>query len=279
MQENNTVPTPEVTTPVVVEQPKQSNFLVILLSILLIISVAISGFFAYQTQKLVKELSLLKSEQKDVSIATNEPVATNSSEVDPTANWSVQKSEILGVEFRVPPKLGELEMSGKELNGEKGTQYCMIFVGSLSFTIVKPAYAGSGACGGGVFNLGTISKDYVAGREGGFGDMNGYIKEGATFSSRFTNEGKYPLPSYLVKEVKNKNGVTYLKIKGESKMSDYGGEQMKLTTLGTPGEGYEGALFNIVNDRYYGFGVSMEIKSEKDELIFDQILSTFKYLE
>jgi len=93
MQENNPVPTPVVTPPVVVEQPKQSNFLVILLSILLIISVAIAGFFAFQTRKLVKELTILKSKEKIVSVATTEPtvepVATNSASATPdtTANW------------------------------------------------------------------------------------------------------------------------------------------------------------------------------------------------
>lgn len=48
----NQAPTNEVQT-----TPKQSNFLVTLLSILLLISCLIAGFFAYQTQNLVKELT------------------------------------------------------------------------------------------------------------------------------------------------------------------------------------------------------------------------------
>jgi len=44
------------------QQPKTNSFLVILLSSLLIISCLIAGFFAYQTQKLVIELTLLRSE-------------------------------------------------------------------------------------------------------------------------------------------------------------------------------------------------------------------------
>lgn len=258
-------------------QPKQSSFLIILLSSLLIISVVISGFFAYQTQRLVNELRVMSDESKQTVVPTIEPVATESSEVDPTADWNVQKSEVLGIEFKTPIKFELQKTSGKEALGEKGTQYCMVFNDSLAFSIVKSVSAGVGSCGGGVFILGTISKDYVAGREGGFGDMNGYVKEGTVFSSRFTGDGKFPLPSYLVKEIQNKEGVTYLKVKGESKMADYGGEQMKLITNGTPGEGYVGALFNITNNKYYGFNVSMEIKSEKDELVFDQILSTFKF--
>lgn len=89
MQENNLVPTPETTTPIFVEQPKESNFLTILLSVLLIISIAISGYFALQTQKLVKELAILKTEKEVTNTfgPTAESVAADSSEADLTANW------------------------------------------------------------------------------------------------------------------------------------------------------------------------------------------------
>lgn len=76
MQENNLIQTP--VTPVITSQ---SNFLVILLSILLFISVLIAGFFAYQTQKLVKEL-------RNTAVATieptAEPVATSSPSPEPS---------------------------------------------------------------------------------------------------------------------------------------------------------------------------------------------------
>lgn len=94
MQENIQVPTPEITPQIVTEQPKQSNFLTILLSVLLTISVIVSGFFAYQTQKLVKELTLLRTEPTSTTPfePTTEPVATKSSEVDPTAVWKTYKN-------------------------------------------------------------------------------------------------------------------------------------------------------------------------------------------
>ncbi|MFZ3301702.1 MAG: hypothetical protein WA152_03255 [Microgenomates group bacterium] len=102
MQENNPIPTPEVTTPVIVDQPKQSNFLIILLSILLLISIAISGFFAYQTQELVKELNKLKPIEKTVTEDISEPVATESSEIDPTADWKTYENKQLGFSLRMP---------------------------------------------------------------------------------------------------------------------------------------------------------------------------------
>ena len=64
---------------------------------MLIISVAIAGFFAYQTQKLVKELTNLKNEEK-VAVATTEPtiepISTNSAvaTADPTANWKTYEN-------------------------------------------------------------------------------------------------------------------------------------------------------------------------------------------
>ena len=108
MQEVNPVSTPVVTPPVVVEQPKHNNFLVILLSILLIISVAIAGFFAYQTQNLVKELTVLKAQEKVVAVATTEPtiepIATNSAITtsDPIASLKTYTSTKYGFSFKYP---------------------------------------------------------------------------------------------------------------------------------------------------------------------------------
>lgn len=71
----NQAPTSEVQT-----TPKQSNFLVTLLSVLLLISCLIAGFFAWQTQKLVKELRVISDESKPTptptSATTIEPIPT-----------------------------------------------------------------------------------------------------------------------------------------------------------------------------------------------------------
>jgi hypothetical protein len=105
MQENQTTSdsVPTVTTvPTNDQQPKQSNFLVILLSFLLITSLAIAGFFAFQTQKLVKELTLLRTEPTPMATAepSTEPVATSSSmTVDPTANWEIYSNGEYSIKF------------------------------------------------------------------------------------------------------------------------------------------------------------------------------------
>ncbi len=74
---------------------KQSSFLITLLSVLLLISVFIAGFFAYQTQNLVKDITKLKT------VPT--PIATDSP--DPTADWKTYTNDRLGFSFRVPNNL------------------------------------------------------------------------------------------------------------------------------------------------------------------------------
>ncbi len=108
MQGNNSISTPVVTPPLVIEYPKSNNYLVMLLSILLIISVAISGFFAFQTQKLVKELTLLRSEATPV--ATVEPLTTNSAiaTADPTANWKTYTNPNFSFKYPDSLKVGEI---------------------------------------------------------------------------------------------------------------------------------------------------------------------------
>lgn len=86
---NDSVPT-VTTVSINDQQPKANSFLTILLSILLITSLSIAGFFALQTQRLVNELRVTRDEltARATVESTNEPVATSSSvTTDPTANW------------------------------------------------------------------------------------------------------------------------------------------------------------------------------------------------
>ena len=82
------------------QQPKPNSFLIILLTIISIISLSIAGFFAFQTQKLVKELALLRTEL----IPTTEPVATSSAvaTADPTSSWQTYTNQKYGFSFKYP---------------------------------------------------------------------------------------------------------------------------------------------------------------------------------
>lgn len=98
VMENQTPAVPTSVPQIVEEQPKQSNFIVILLSILLLLSVLIAGFFAFQTQKLVKELQGIRNEELITPEPTTEPVAT----LDPTADWQVYTNSKYDFSFKYP---------------------------------------------------------------------------------------------------------------------------------------------------------------------------------
>lgn len=122
MEENNFVaPVENPTPPIIsVEKPVQKNgsgFLVFLLSTLLIISVLIAGFFAYQTQNLVKELTLLKSSPS--------PIPTPTSTSDETENWTKYGGDKYGYYFKAPANVKVSDQNDNVLNvsymGEKQT--------------------------------------------------------------------------------------------------------------------------------------------------------------
>lgn len=254
-------------------QTKNKNRLVLILALLVFLLSVITAFFVWQNMQLRQQL------------ATPQPTPTVSvtptPTTDPTADWTTHKSKVLGIEFKLPSKLGLLEKSGKEVVGEKGTQYCMIYEGQLSFSIVGTVYAGGGPCGGGIFNIGTVSKDYEAGRMGGFGDLTGYVFQNDSyyFVRSLNNVSTSPLSKDLVVEKENPYGVKYLRIVGKNELQDWGGEKIDFPVAGTPGEGYLGALINIDANKYAGFGISMKVKTAEEEKLFDQILSTFRFTE
>ncbi len=120
MQENNVINqmNQPISNPVPTndQRPKVNSFLVILLSILLFISVSIAGFFAFQTQKLVKEFTNLKNQSTATPVAsiepTIEPISTNSTTTDPTANWEIYISTKTGYSVKYPKSIPIESLSG-----------------------------------------------------------------------------------------------------------------------------------------------------------------------
>lgn len=115
MQENQPIINNNVTEPTVpsvvapqpvYDKPKTNNFLVILLSILLLISCLVAGFFVYQTQMLVKELTSLKSYPSPTAQVETMPVVEPVVSTDTTAGWKTYSGKIFT--FRYP-----IEMSLK----------------------------------------------------------------------------------------------------------------------------------------------------------------------
>ena len=94
---------PEPVTVTDSQRPKASSFLLVLLSILLFISVIVAGFFAYQTQTLVKELQEIKGiDNLAYPTTTTEPTAMPLATTDPTANWKIYTNAKYGFSFKYP---------------------------------------------------------------------------------------------------------------------------------------------------------------------------------
>lgn len=271
--------------PIHVSEQKNNNSVIIVLCLLITILVGVSAYLYGVNQ------GKLQSSQSQNNFTLNSPTeiqesppstialkSTNTSSI-PT-NWKSYTDSVLGISYKLPPKLALLDKSGKEVPAERGTQYCAIYVGSLSFFSIQKVFAGTGACGGGTFEIGTVSKDYVAGREGGFGDFTGYIKQNGLYFLRFIDTvSKTSLAQGVAVEQTNSFGISYLRITGKNQLYDRGGEMMDGPTYGTPGKGFLGAIINIANTKYAGFNIQMEIKNHTDELIFDQILSTIRFTQ
>lgn len=149
MKENKTPVVPVATPQVAVEQPKQSNFLVILLSTLLLLSVLIAGFFAYQTQKLVKELTLLRTEP--TPIATSESVVfpeltfEQDKTIDPTANWKTY--EMNRIDFKYPQNYFVEPQSSKSnvtiFNKNSGTDRYYIGISEIKGSLQQLVQTGA----------------------------------------------------------------------------------------------------------------------------------------
>lgn len=111
IKDNNSINQP-VNNPVVqIEKPVKPNFIIILLSVFLIIAVLIAGFFAYQTQNLVKELNTVKIVSVPTAIATVVPTSTP----DATIDWKTYTNKEYNFTIKYPSD-AKLRVSQTESN-------------------------------------------------------------------------------------------------------------------------------------------------------------------
>ncbi len=125
-QQNQNILNEVKTEPVIV---KQNNFLTILLSVLLLLSVSIAGFFAYQTQVLVKELNSMKE--------TSTHVSSEESTIEPTSDWKTYMNENAGFLLKIPSNIEEVPSTDGLVSGpfESNPQLVVSFADKS--TIVK----------------------------------------------------------------------------------------------------------------------------------------------
>lgn len=113
---------------------KKSNFIVILLSSLLIISILIAGFFAFQNQKLVKELKLLRIQPNPVTEATIlptiEPIISISTTPPPTLHWKFYTNTSSNYQIKYPSDWKVINQSAGSMGlAEADARYVEIGLG------------------------------------------------------------------------------------------------------------------------------------------------------
>lgn len=98
--QNPTVPTPPqpVAPPVPATLSKNNNFLAILLSVFLAITLLIGGYLFLQVQGLTKQLAQLQVQPTATPLSTEIPSPTT----DPTANWKTYTNTTHGFSFKYP---------------------------------------------------------------------------------------------------------------------------------------------------------------------------------
>lgn len=246
---------------------------------LIVILIGVASYFGYQNYILKQQLTVQQSSTTPATTLISSPTptstSTSTSTTGPTSNWQTHTVKELGISFKYPPNLQPMDYPrGVEISGEKGTQLCLSFIPfETSLQLVKPVHAGGAACQG-IFAIGSTSTDYEAGREGGFGDIQSYVKTGNAFKANFVLGKQYDLPPEQVREITNPQGIKILVIVGKNTTQyvERGPEPIP----GTPGDGYHGAIVNVEKNGYSGFNIQMKLSPKLTSETFDQILSTLQ---
>lgn len=193
-----------------------------------------------------------------------------------TSDWKTVNLKTVHLEFKLSPQLSKLgELKEEVVEGGKGTEYCVRFPAKTSW-LVKTVYAGGGCFSDNPakFRLGTTSVDYEAGRSGAFTDYQGFEVKDGKYYAKFVQGKTTDIPSDLVQEISNSNGLKIIKIKGDSPPTP--GYEMGYPLFGSLGKGWIGALINLNGTTYTGIALQMELDQDLTENMFDQMLSTFK---
>jgi hypothetical protein len=187
--------------------------------------------------------------------------------------WETYSIPQLKLNFSLPGQISTLgTWSTEVLPGDKGNNVCFHHKG-------KGSAGGVGLCSLDTFTINATSKDFSAGRGAGFGDLSGYvIKDNSLFVNK-ESPATESTPKELYEVKTNANGVEYVLIIGrnEQVFGSYGEQTGPI--LGTPGDGYDGALINTNNPTYPGIVVTMKLEKGFDRQLLDNILSTFKFVD
>lgn len=180
-------------------------------------------------------------------------------------NWSTHNLTSAGIEFKLPETLLKKgDWREKIEPGEKGSIVVLDCFQSNS----------DKKCNKSDFVAGAMSSDYSAPKgTGSFLNSQGFIKENGVYYVIFTDNKKIELRNIKTREINNENGLKILKILGANYNK---GTATGHPIVGTPGEGYLGAIIITKNPKYPALVIQLKIDSDISELEFDQILNSIK---
>ena len=203
-----------------------------------------------------------------IKTLTSTPKTSNTTETriiptpttDPMADWKTYSLKTLPISLKAPAILdsfGTLFEGQEKVNS--ATRYCGGYLISIGLT-AKPA--GCTFPDTSPLLFGTVSADYPQAMK--FLELQGFIKLNGRYFARISASKTQEIPSGLVKEIKNKNGIDIIKVVGDDSAKTV-----------TPGKGWVGALANIQTASFSG--MALQVKSDyaaQGQNMFDQILST-----
>lgn len=264
---------PPIQPVLIPEKPKTNSTMIGLVVLACLIVFGFGGFY------LGKQFSSTpKTSSENLPNPTPTQISQTTTSQSPTSGTQTPSGaktytiQTLGLQYQLPPSLAKLgDLKQEIVPGEKGNQLCLTFPRQTTW-LVKTVYAGGAHCPIVHFGFGTTSTNFEAGRSGGFTDFQGFEITDGKYYGRFPMNKLIDISSDIVKEIKNPNGITILKILG--KKYDVGGGMTPF-----PYEGSIGALVNIENNStYQGITLQLELTDGYTEKEFDQILSSLKFV-
>lgn len=258
-----------VSQPVQIPGKPKISYLVFAMSSVLLLAVGFTGGYLVKSKSDVKPNYITQPSPTDYPTATPTVKPTEPPKISPTTSGTYLIKQI-HLQYALPPSLSKLgAMSEQIIPGEKGNQLCVTFPQKTSW-LVKTVYAGGAHCPLVHFGFGTTSLDFEAGRGGGFTDLQGFEKRDGKYYAKAVFNKTFEIPSDIVEEIVNPNGIAILKVKG--KKYDEGPSPFVY-------DGSIGALINIANNATYrGMAIELDLSEGYTEKEFDQILSSLKFV-
>lgn len=183
------------------------------------------------------------------------------------------RSDKLGIEFQVP-NIKDFKFLNEKVDNKTDSRVKDV---ALNYCLtVDSDNLGPVVCPKNLFALSSFSRTTGPKRGFEFNDLTSFSETTAGYTVHRTFvDGSLEVSITNAKYLKNINGISILKVLGESEYSEM--QQQKFSIFGHPLEGFIGAIVNLPNNpEYSGFNMTMKLTDTLTEKVFDQILDSIK---